>query len=372
MKKLFYICWIAAFLFALFVLIGGKVIPFGRLFIYQDKSADVYPGDLYKMCKIDKFKQTRDYSGSGLPSKTRETEIEPNYQVVTHGDSFSIETGDISDADILIFGDSFFAGIKALEIYQFNSGEPDTLLAVNASYFSAEAGENPLAYFNRMGFKNSNRKIVLLETVERYSLRRALKYRDFKRIIDSEYLRKFVKHIFVNDHLEYFFTDNIISHPVVKYLANFKYEHFGDIDTRIGLHSEDPKMLFYFQEVEFNRKLKTEDEFDLAISNITFVAERLNEQYNIELIYLIIPNKYSIYGDFVDPDYTYDKYIPKINDGLKKNKVNIIDLYSEYIDYRQNDNSLLLYPPSETHYSGLGRLILTDEIVARVLEINRK
>ena len=364
--------WALVFLYSIFVLSGAKIIPLGRLFIYNNEDEKYYPGGLYEMCKIEEFRQTEAYYERCRPDQYEDSLSHSLYQIYDQRQRYADAPDDLENSDILMFGDSFLAGTRGLKIFVDNGDSAGWLMAYNVSADGiAGAGENPLECLARMKYQKGKRKILILETVERSSMDRGLRYKDYQDHFDLTLLRKIIKHIFVNDHITYFFTDNFISYPFFRFINNIKFRYFKDIDSRIGLYSENPKMLFYFQAVEFNQMPKPKEDLDAMARNIQFLSDRLDREYNIELIYVILPNKYSIYGDFVEPNYVYDNFIPEINRQLIEKGVNIIDIYSKYMAYRKNDDSKLLYYPGDTHYSTLGQDIYFKEIVGKIAELNR-
>jgi len=371
MKILFFTTWALLFLYSVFILLGGKIIPFGRMFIYEYKDEEVYPGGLYAMCKIDEFKQTETDYEKCRPDKNEELSSRPRFQIYEQRQSYSDAPKDLEGSDILMFGDSFLAGVRGLKIFIDKGGGVDTLKAYNASADGiAAAGENPLECLARVKYQKGGKKFLILETVERSSLDRGLRCADYQKYFDLKIFQQAIKYIFINDHIAYFFTDNIISHPLLRFINNTKFHYFKDIDTRIALYSENPNMLFYFQAVEFNKTPKAAEDLDMMARNIKFLSDQLEREYNIVLIYVILPNKYSIYSDFVEPDYVYDNFIPDINNRLIEKGVKVINIYTEYMTYRSNDDSKLLYFPSDTHYSPLGQDIFFNEIVGVITELN--
>jgi len=364
--------WALVFIYSVFVLFGAKIIPFGRLFIYDDKDEKYYPGGLYEMCKIDEFRQTEADYERCRPDQYEDSLSNSLYQIYDQRQSYADAPDNLNSPYILMFGDSFLAGIRGLKIFIGGGENADTLKAYNVSADGiAGAGVNPLECLAREKYQKGERKFLILETVERYALDRGLQYKDFQRHFDSILLREIIKHIFVNDHITYFFTDNFISYPFFRFINNIKFHYFKDIDTRIGRYSENPKMLFYFQAVEFNQMPKPAADLNTTASNIKFLSDQLKDEYNIELIYVVLPNKYSIYSDFVDSNYEYDNFIPEINKRLIDQGVNIIDIYSRYMAYRKTDDSKLLYYPSDTHFSAFGQDIFFKEIVSKITELDR-
>ena len=247
MKKLFFIFWMIAFLYSLFVVIGGKYFPAGWFFIYNEPYKDVYPGDLYKLCKIEKFRHTaQDIEKCSVDDKFSGKKPY-NYIVYKYGEENINEKLRYEESDVLLFGDSFIAGIRGLEIILDNA---DKLYVHCADADGViKGGENPLIYFEQIKYKKGRKKLVVVETIERSALKRALDYKNVQPLIRFTVVKKAIDHIFMNNHIEYFFTDNILSYHFFKFINNIKFDYFGDIDNRIGSFSVNPKMLFYYQGV---------------------------------------------------------------------------------------------------------------------------
>ncbi len=345
MEKYFILICRIIFVLALFVLICGKFKTIGHFFIYKEESKVSYPGDLYVMCKINQFKEDtpiKEYS----------------------------ETSEVSNCAIITLGDSFFTTTR--DSYILASELENSLEKVDIYNVSIEDAQkcnyNPLKFLENINFKKScEKKILILESAERYSLERALSYyptqhRESNKL-KIDFFKKTKSRFFNHDDVDYFFKENILTYHINKYLKNLKFDYFHEIDRRIGAFSLMPSMLFYFEEIDFNKKNITTDEIECASKNLKRMAVMLKNDYNVDLVYLIIPNKYSVYNDYINKVNNYNKYINKINNSLKQNNVNVVDVFSRYLQYRKKDDSKLIYYRSDTHYTAFGKHLLIDEII---------
>ena len=370
MRKLFYIIWIVALVYAVFAALGGNIFPFGELFIHSHDTGGIPSGGLYGMCKIERFRQTEQDIARCEEIPDSSAIHGYNYTLYDFSHKLDYRFYSNDSSDVLVFGDSFIGGMQGITLY-CNDDLSDTItIHIASADGSYKGGENPLHYFERINYKKGRRRIAIVETVERSSIKRALDYPSTK-LFESSVFSQAIAHIFGNEHVEYFFTDNEFSYGFFKALNNLKFEYFGDIDNRIGAYSVDPKMLFYSEAVDFNRSVKTDYTINRVADNIEYLADELYNRYNIVLIYTIIPNKYSIYNDYADSSYRYDDFIPHINNKLIDRGVSVIDVYSPYRKYHNNDDSMLLYYPSDTHYSPFGRQIFLKATIAKVIEINQ-
>lgn len=371
MRKLFYMLWSISLLYAIFVLLGGKIFSFGRIFIYEEDTGGVYPGELYKMCKIEQFRQNEHDMEITRPIDAMTSIDGYEFNLYYNNAELDNRIFNSDSADVLLFGDSFFASLQAFMLGREGDAVTDKLIAYNICADGiTKGGENPLTYFERINYEKGRRRIVVVEAVERSSIDRALDYPDEGSPIRWGFAEKVIGHIFANDHVEYFFTDNILSYNLFRIIDNIKFKYFGDIDRRIGAYSIEPKMIFYFQGIEFDKMQKSASTLELVAENIKDLSDKLKRRYNIELLYTILPNKYSIYGDYADSLFCYDNFIPIISDKLATSGVNVIDVYSLYKDYRENDDSMLLYEPSGTHYSAFGREIFIRALVKKIVAIS--
>ena len=73
--------------------------------------------------------------------------------------------------------------------------------------------------------------------------------------------------------------------------------------------------------------------------NIADLRDKLKEMYNLDMVFLPIPSKYTIYHKLINQD-PYNNFLPRLYEGLDKRGVPTINLYDEY---RQCDRSSVLW-----------------------------
>ena len=78
------------------------------------------------------------------------------------------------------------------------------------------------------------------------------------------------------------------------------------------------------------------------------MQQQLQERYNIELIFLPIPNKISIYHNLVT-DRAYNNLLPRIYEGLAQRNVKCIDVYHPFLSAPET-----LYYSTDTHWNKAG------------------
>jgi hypothetical protein len=338
--------------FAVTSLMGVKYREFGRRFLNIGK---YYKGDLFDMTRLWRF----------------EEEIVPNW------DGYENEGLDIKDAEIITMGDSFFeANYETPPVaYQLQQLTGKNVYNVDRKDFKA-AGDNPLVYLDTINYQKGKAKYLVLEVVERYALDTSTRYqytnyKDFAKFsglvlqsdtkAKTEYTRG-IKSFIDTPNLQYFFYNNRLVAPIYEIGKNFRFEVLGEIDKRTPIYTDNPSMLFYYEDVDFN-KTNTEKKYvDMMAFNISLLGKTLKEKYDLELIYVIMPTKYTIYGKY-HPDFKgYNGFIPSVLDSLQKLNVNTFDTYSLYTT-ALDINKDLLYYSGDTHFTPRGKKLIVNEII---------
>lgn len=338
-KKLAFVVLI---IFCSFVLIGGKKRSIGIWFIL--KNDNFTNGDLYNFCEIDDYKEV---------IKCNKIEA----------------TNKLENCNILTLGDSFFASSLDSDNFanelQKKSGHRIYNIDSDTDLFSSQV-DMPIAYFDGINYRSNKRRLLILETVERYSLKRSELYNLVKRGGTTKRMVLGNK-LFDNSDIEHFFKNNIVVKPVYKYINNARYRLFGTIDHAIGKYSRSKAMLFFREDIEFSNKAKTDKVVNAMVANVTRLSNTLKCKYNIDLVYVIIPDKFSIYNDYVTDNYKYDNFIPAVAKKLTSNGISVVDIYSKYMEYRSKPGAKLLYYGSDTHFTPTGKQLLIEECI-KVIE----
>lgn len=334
----------AIMLFAVFVLIGGKVPSFGRMFVAEEKAGYVI-GDQYRMCELDRFKEE-------IPVKKPSA------------------TAPLEEADILTLGDSFFNSTLASDIFANELAGKGGLKVHNlqsSTFFEPES--YPLSYLESISYQGSKRRILILETVERSVLARGDTY-NAAGASSSNKINALAFKVLKNSDVEYFFKNNVIVHPLGKWLKNFRFNHLNIVDRSIGSYSERPDMLFYQRDIEFGALNKTDSMLDSTADSIARLSNTLKQRYDIDLIYVVIPNKYTIYHGFVRNGYNYDGFLPRLYGKLTARGVKNIDAYALYSRYNKSGMPLL-YFASDTHFTAYGKSLLVDACAEKIKAVRK-
>ncbi len=264
----------------------------------------------------------------------------------------------VTDADILTFGDSFFdfSFIKTLP-----ERLSDTLGQKVFSFMTQDpAQSNPFCILNHSAYqKNHNPKYVIFETIERniplkfgqaYDLTCYPKARR-----ESLYYR--VKDFIFYQHSEQLFAlllkRGYFVHHFYSYFVTKRFDLFGYISPMTDKYKlQEEPWLFYAKEYSSEPGgfyyMYTDEELSNYAENISHLGRNLKSQYNLDLIFMPVPNKYSIYHTMVNND-RYNDFLPRLYTELEKRGVIYIDLYHEY-----KSSTDTFYYGTDTHWNKKG------------------
>jgi len=320
-------------LFAAFVVIGGKVPAFGRMFVAAEPAGYAL-GDQYRMCELDRFREE-------IPV------VKPS------------ATAPLEEAGILTLGDSFFNSTLSSDLFANElAGKTGAKVHNLQSAAFFEPQSYPLSYLESIGYRGDRRRILILESVERSVLERGDTY-NAAGASSGNALDALAFKLLKNSDVEYFFKHNLIVEPLGRRLKNFRFERLGIVDKSIGAYSVDPEMLFYQRDIQFGRTKKTEAMLDSTADSIAALSATLKKRYDIDLVYMVIPDKYSVYRALAPNAEGYDRFIPRLCAELTERGVKNLDVYSLYARYSKPGMPPIYYS-SDTHYTAMGKSILAD------------
>ncbi len=335
-----------------FLLVLSSKIPFiGNILVPLGKNY----GDLYVMSKNNYFRvEIPAYPGEGT------YRFDP-----------------LSKAQIICFGDSFSNVHEGLfpHLLQSRTKERTSFVYIRDM---AVVSADPIVMLIEEGYRPKGRTFLVWELVEREIASNMADpgvtvntVREQERESENRLEVLFSKTLIIlfdKERFEYLFTNTPIMVRLLSGISTARFLLFGEISELTPKYSLDPKMLFYHGDIESYTRVFSSSEIGEIADVIQRESERLDSEYNIELIFLPIPDKYSIYGDLAGAG-PYNGLIPRLTKELRKRDVPTVDLYTEYKTCRRvNGDSVLFYYPSDTHWSPAG----VNIAVGRVAELIRK
>ncbi|MBN1598306.1 MAG: hypothetical protein JW894_08425 [Bacteroidales bacterium] len=270
---------------------------------------------------------------------------------------FTEKHPDLQDADILSFGDSFFDFSR---MTTFPEQLSDSL---GKKVFYAREDE-PLTYLEENKYTNGRKKYIIYETAERFlhdrfEFPQKSNYVEDNRSLLKRSLTAIRDFLFIDDtELLYsqllnrsYFTTHIYSA-----LSTIKFDVFGQITTTTPKYTLDYDTPWLFGGIQVGDTPRSfyykhsQEEIDNYCDNIKKLSDSLKEKYNLELIFIIIPSKYTVYHTLINKD-EYNNFIPRMYLALKERNIPVIEIYNEFIANRDKQR---LYYGTDTHWTEEG------------------
>ncbi len=280
---------------------------------------------------------------------------EENLPMMGEKFQFSSKQADLSKADILLFGDSFFDICRP---YQFPAVISDSLSkSVHFAY-----SDFPLEYLKQNHYQNEKPRLLIMGIVERYiPIKFAKIHTSFCKVDDDSKLHKALGNI--KDKIFYSRSEELydallkrsyLTTDIYSEIATIKFNCFGYISKLTPVYSfrDTVPWIFYFDEVDGKQTSfyyqHSDEEIDQISDNILALANQLKKDYNIEMIFLPIPAKYTVSHRRINND-SYSNFLPKLHAAFDKKGVRYVNLYDAFM--ASND---LLYIPTDGHWNSNG------------------
>jgi len=345
-------------IFCLFIYVGTRFLPLMNVVLVEKMDLELQEfikyGDLYYNNCIDNFKED-------LPDQLRRYRL-------------SDENPDVNDANILTYGDSFFD-------ISFQRTLPerlaDTLNDGVFSYITQDPTQsNPFCLLNQLTYKKTDKpRIFILESAERNIPTK------YGKPYDIHCEQVYVAHKTLSAKLwhEYIFKSSAeqlfnlvlkrsyLTYRIYSKYATLKFNWFGTISSLTPVYKDSPDdpWLFYKNSVDngpgsFNYDFGSE-EVEYYASNLATLAENLKHNFNLEMIFMAVPNKYTLYSGKVNNDI-YKGFIPALQEALDRKGVKYVDLYTRF-----SSSTETLYYGTDTHWNKSG-VDIAVELTLQALE----
>jgi hypothetical protein len=326
-------------LFAFFAIRSFPLINFALSDKMDEETHDFNTyGDLFYTNCINHFKQD-------FPVQVRKYRL-------------SEKNPDVNEADILTFGDSFFD-------FSFQTTFPerlsDTLNQKVFSFVTQDASQsNPFCVLNQGSYeKNSSPKYAIFESIERN-----IPYK-FSQPYDIGCVKNTPRKILYNEIHDFIFEKNseklyalllkrgyFVNH-IYSFFVTLRFDLFGYISPTTNKYKmgKDP-WLFYSLEYSKDQGgfyyQYTDQEIKTYAENILLLSQGFKTKYNIDLIFMPVPNKYTIYHTMINND-RYNEFLPRLYSELDLRGIHYINLYEEY-----KNSPDTLYYGTDTHWNKKG------------------
>lgn len=353
LKYLIYISGIICF----YIFISVRILPlFNRMLIeklepgYWDK---IKYGELYYYDQIKHFRE------ENLPQASLKHQ-------------YSANQAPVNNAEIFAFGDSFFDISRPTQY-------PTVLASKLHKKLHYGYYDFPLQYLNEHGYKGNKPSVLVMGIVERFiPMKFAEPHPLFSKAgKDTPVLKAYGKR--VKDFVFYSKSEKLydallkksyLSSAIYSEISTLKFNWFGYISNYTPMYSLNDSIPWLFIHDSVNGEKTSfyyhhsSSEIDNICDNIEDLAYKLKEEYNIRLVFISIPAKYTLYHTKLN-NHKYSNFIPRLQRGLKERKVQYIDIYTEFTKADQ-----LLYYGTDAHWNEEGMKLAVD-LTARYLKENK-
>ena len=321
---------------------------------------DTY-GDLYHICLIEDFR---------IP-------VEPRIRQY----QFSEKHPSSDDAEMFILGDSFLDHPRQIGIPELISDSLRIKVFYDSHYLS------PLFMMGHYGIEKGKRRVLVLEVVERYlntidpmlpsdqeigqnKLEEQIEASKPVPIINA--FTGILDYFFPGNQdveFEYFLNRSKYIGRITSFISTVRFRLFGYINEMTPVYSRNPPFLFYHESVDQSKHSyfhnHTDEEIRGVAANLAYMRDYLSLTYNLELVVMPVPNKITIYNEFVT-GVPYDNYLPRLYRELENEGVHVIKLYD---DFRKSKE--LMYYPNDTHWNTDGMNMGYQKTVEKLLELGK-
>ncbi|MBN1950906.1 MAG: hypothetical protein JW801_06855 [Bacteroidales bacterium] len=314
------------------------------------------------------FSHIRHFQEKGLPpsqTKYRFTDRHP----------------ELTKADVLAFGDSFF-DFSRMTTYPEQLGD-----SLDQKVFYARM-DLPLEYLKANAYQKGEKKYLIYETAERFlHYRFSYPQNSDPVLADTSGLKKVffsIRDFFFQEDTELKYSmllsRSYLTTHAYSAITTLKFDLFRQITMQTPVYSlennyyKDRPWLFGASQLGLEpggyERVHPEDTILNYCDNIEKLSKDLKEKYNLELVFMIIPSKYTIYHNIAGmEDSKYGQFIPRMYDELRKRNIPVIDFYDEMMAQRYEK---LLYFGTDTHWTEAGLHIALNETlkVFRSMEVH--
>ena len=158
---------------------------------------------------------------------------------------------------------------------------------------------------------------------------------------------------------------SVFTHRLYRWVATWKFDHLGAISSLTPAYSTNPPVLFFQSEVDQSPSSifyhHSEQEIARVCDHIAAMRDELRRRYNLDLVFLPVPNKISLYGRLAYPDVVYNEFLPRVYRGLDQRGVDYVDLYHPF-----KASTNMLFYGSDTHWNEKGIALAVDLVASHL------
>jgi len=170
-----------------------------------------------------------------------------------------------------------------------------------------------------------------------------------------------------NQRIAYFVENNVFFFYLVQGWRTFLFRSFRIMPSTVAAFSEEPFLLFRTRTLNHGgtniRFERSQEIVENTAASINLIREQLKRRYNMELLFVPVPDKISIYNKFV-VNTEYDKFLPRLHEALDETGVSFVRLYDIFSETEE-----IVYFANDTHWNQAGFSLAVDVIVQQLNEM---
>jgi hypothetical protein len=261
----------------------------------------------------------------------------------------------VEDCEILVFGDSYFEFSRHKQFPEKLADDFDKKVHyVNHDF--------PLQYLAENNYKGSTPKLVLFERVERF-IPVAFKEQHIipeEPVVQSDafqplkYIREKLFYHSSEELYDAMLKRSYLSTGIYSLFVTWKFDLYGNMSGKTPAYLKDGSnsWLFYHDQVNETRTSfyyqHTDEQIDSICDHMENLSEQLLEEYNMQLLFLPLPAKYTLYHGLINDD-PYNEFLPRLYEGLQERGVKYIDVFDKYLE-----SDTLLFYRTDSHWNQKG------------------
>ncbi|MCK4751413.1 MAG: hypothetical protein KAT15_30360, partial [Bacteroidales bacterium] len=289
---------------------------------------------------------------------------------------FSEKHPAFADADILMFGDSFLDISRQTTLPERLADTLDK--SVFFHRFLAPQRSNPFCVFAEYEYTDLDSKILIYQSVERnIPMKFDSTFADnacvgpesgaMVAMVESTMEKVFPEK--TEEMYTQLLKRSVFTSSLFALNARAKFDLFGYVSSQTPIYKtgEQPWLFFHRQVSDEPGSFYfryTDEEIDRYCDHIALLEKEVKQKLNMQMIFLPVPNKYTIYSSVINND-PYNEFLPRLYEGLKKRNVTFVELYDDFMNADQ-----ILYYGTDTHWNELGVDIALNNLVETIYSIN--
>jgi hypothetical protein len=162
-------------------------------------------------------------------------------------------------------------------------------------------------------------------------------------------------------NFDYVMGESVPVFAINEFANTLRFRLFDELSPLTPNFAEDPETLFYREEIAFYEDPLTDGEINRIADNLARIDRELDERYNVEFIFLPMPNKYTIYRERAIRVPPENRFFPKLYAALEKRGVAYIDLYTPFTAAASRNE--FVYLEADSHLNAKGMEVVVDETI---------